>query len=365
MTDAGDPSASASDASEFAALHEIIAQARRKLNRSAWDFIVGGGDTETTVRRNRLALDSIAFRPRVLRDVSGVDASIEQLGRRLRLPVFLAPAGPLELFEPGAGATAAKAAEAFGVPQMLSSGCAPGREAVAAAAPGALRMFSLYVRGDDRFVRDYVERAIACGCAAFSLTVDAAVPSRRERHRPIDPRRQPRLAAQAALDWRTIRLIKESYDIPLVLKGIATAEDARIAIDHGVDWIYVSNHGGRMLDHGRGTMEVLPEVVDVAAGRARIMVDGSICRGSDVIKAIATGAQLVGLGRLQCFALAAGGEAAIVRMLELMEDEVQRSLALLGVTRFAELDRSYLHPAAPVTRADVLSAFPLLNIEPY
>src|SRR5262249_6998272 len=152
---------------------------------------------------------------------------------------------------------------------------------------------------------------------------------------------------------------------PLVLKGIATAEDTKIAIEHGVDWIYVSNHGGRQLDHGRGAFDVLPEVVEAAAGRAKVIVDRGFCRGSDIVKGIAAGADLVGLGRMQCYALAAGGQAAIVRMLELLEDEVQRTLGLLGVTRFAELDRSYLHPAPPANAPHVLSAFPLLKIEDY
>ncbi len=162
-----------------------------------------------------------------------------------------------------------------------------------------------------------------------------------------------------------MREVKSKFSIPLGLKGIATAEDARIALDHGVDWIYVSNHGGRQLDHGRGTMDVLPEVVDAVAGRAGIIVDGGFARGTDVVKALAAGANLVGLGRLQCYALAAGGEGAIVRMLELIEDEVQRCLGLLGVTEFAELDRSYLHAAPPVTAPHVFSAFPLLKIEDY
>jgi glycolate oxidase len=130
-----------------------------------------------------------------------------------------------------------------------------------------------------------------------------------------------------------VKLIKDKYKIPLVIKGIATAEDAAIALDHGVDWIYVSNHGGRQLDHGRGSMHVLPEIVDAVAGRAKIMVDGSFCRGTDIVKAIASGADLVGIGRLQCWALAAAGEAGIVRMLELLEDEVIRCLGLLGVTK--------------------------------
>src|SRR5262249_8303260 len=144
-----------------------------------------------------------------------------------------------------------------------------------------------------------------------------------------------------------------------------TVEDATIALDHGVDWIYVSNHGGRQLDHGLGSMEVLPEIVTAVAGRAKVMVDGSFCRGTDIIKAIAAGADLVGLGRMQCYALAAGGTPALIRMLELMEDEMRRSLGLIGVTSFAELDRSYIRAAAPTTQPHVLSAFPLLDVPEY
>src|SRR5439155_3434056 len=142
-------------------------------------------------------------------------------------------------------------------------------------------------------------------------------------------------------------------------------EDAAIALDHGVDWIYVSNHGGRQLDHGRGAMHVLPEIVGAVPGRAKSMVEGSFCRGTDIVKAIAPGADLVGIGRLQCWALAAAGEAGVIRMLELLEDEVQRCLGLVGVNRFADLDKSYLHPATPTNLPDVLSVFPLLRIEPY
>jgi len=231
-------------------------------------------------------------------------------------------------------------------------------------------MFQLYVRGDDSYVDDHVGRAIACGYAAFCLTVDTAIYSRRERdlakrHVTAGRRRAAGQGFQAALDWRTVDRIKQRFDIPLVLKGIATAEDARIALEHGVDWIYVSNHGGRQLDHGRGSMETLPEIVDAVAGQARLMVDGSFCRGTDIVKAIAAGADLVGLGRMQCYGLAAGGRGGVVRMLELLEDEVQRCLGLLGVNGFAELDRSYLHPGAPTTAPHVLSAFPLLDSDDF
>jgi glycolate oxidase len=149
--------------------------------------------------------------------------------------------------------------------------------------------------------------------------------------------------------------------VPLILKGIATAEDAALACEHGVDVVYVSNHGGRQLDQGRGSLDVLPEVVKAVGGRARIIVDGCFQRGTDVVKAIALGADLVGMGRMPCFGLAAAGAAGCVRMLELMEDEIRIALALLGVDRLAALDPSYVHPAPPVNLPHVFSAFPLLD----
>src|SRR5215469_2154260 len=355
---------------DFQVLHEIVAKARQNLNQNDWDYIVGATETEATLRRNRLALDSLGFRPRVLRDVSHVDATVMALGRRLQLPVVLAPVGSLESFHDGAAASVVRAAQRFGVVHMLSSVCAPGLEQVAAAAPDGARIFQLYVRGDEAWLDDHVARAIAHGYAAFCITVDTAIYSRRERdiakrHVVAGRRRASGREFQAALDWRAIRRIRAKFAIPLVLKGITTVEDARIALDHGVDWIYVSNHGGRQLDHGRGAIEVLPEIVAAVEGRAGIIVDGGFARGTDVVKGIAAGAHLVGLGRMQCYALAAGGEAALIRMLEILGDEVRRCLGLLGVTKFAELDGSYLHPAPPVTVPHVLSAFPLLKVEDY
>jgi isopentenyl diphosphate isomerase/L-lactate dehydrogenase-like FMN-dependent dehydrogenase len=355
---------------DFQTLHEIVAKARENLNQNDWDYIVGATETEATLRRNRLALDSLGLRPRVLRDVSNVDATVTAFRRRLRLPVLLAPVGALESFHEGSATSVVRAAREFGVAHMLSSVCQPGLEKVAEAAPDGCRVFQLYVRGDEAWVDDHVARAIANGYVAFCLTVDTAIYSRRERdiakrHVVAGRRRATGREFQAALDWRTVARIKGKFGIPLGLKGIATAEDARIALDHGVDFIYVSNHGGRQLDHGRGAMEVLPEIVEAAAGRVPIIVDGGFARGTDVVKALAAGANLVGLGRMQCDALAAGGEAALVRMLEILEDEVLRCLGLVGVTKFAELDRSYLHVAPPVTAPHALSAFPLLKIEDY
>ena len=356
--------------SDLLNLHEIVAKARQNLNQNDWDYIVGGVESETTLRRNRMALDAIAFRPRVLRDVSQVNASVVQFGRRLRLPVVLAPVGSLESFHPAGAESVVRGTGEFGAGHMLSSVCDPGLEDLAKAAPDALRLYQLYVRGDTAWVNDHVARAVAHGYAGFALTVDTAHYSRRERDIAkrfvtAGRRRVQGRAFQAGLDWRTVERIKSKFDIALMLKGIATAEDAKLALEHGVEWIYISNHGGRQLDHGRGALDVLPEIVDAVAGRARIMIDGSICRGSDIVKAIAAGADLVGIGRMQCFALAAGGQAGIVRLLELLEDEVQRCLGLLGVTRLAELDRSYLHPATPANPPHMLSAFPLLKIDDY
>lgn len=351
-------------------LHELVAKARQNLNQNDWDYIVGGAESETTLRRNRMALDSIAFRPRVLRDVSKVDASVSHFGRKLRLPVVLAPVGSLESFHAAGAESVVRGVEEFGCAHMLSSVCEPGLEDLAKVAPAALRLYQLYVRGDAAWVDDHVARALDHGYAAFALTVDTAHYSRRERDIAkrfvtAGRRRVQNRVAQASLDWRTVERIKKKFKIPLAIKGIATAEDAALAIEHGVDWIYVSNHGGRQLDHGRGSLDVLPEVVDAVAGRARIIVDGSICRGTDIVKAIATGADLVGIGRMQCFALACGGRSGVLRLLELLEDEVQRCLGLLGAASFADLDRSYLHPAAAVNLPHVLSAFPLLKIDDY
>ena len=355
---------------QFQNLHEFVRRARANLNQNAWDYIVGGAETETTMRRNRMALDEIAFRPRVLRNVARVDASVECFGRKLRLPVMLAPVGALEIFDPAAAAAVVRATGKFGAAHMLSSVSEPGLEKVADAAPGALRLFQLYVRGDDTFVEHHVGRAIAKGYSAFCLTVDTAHYSRRERDIAKRYVRESRHRAtggdfQKGLEWRTVKLIKDKFNIPLIIKGIATAEDALIALDHGVDWIYVSNHGGRQLDHGRGAMHVLPEIADAVKGRAKIMIDGGFCRGSDVVKAIASGADIVGIGRLQCWALAAAGETGVLRMLELLEDEVIRNLGLLGVTSFAQLDKSYLHAAMATNLPGVFSAYPLLDIEPY
>lgn len=360
-------SSTSSSASPFLTLHEIVQKARQKLNHDNWDYIVGGTETETTVRRNRAALDAIAFKPRVLRDVSQIDMGTTFLGRRLRLPVLLAPVGSLELFHPDSAIAVATAAHRFGVGHMLSSVSEVGFESVQRQVPDALRMFQLYVHGDAAWVDDLVARAQAAGCAAFCLTVDSAYYSRRERdiaQRNIRRSVVPGREFQPTLTWRDVDRIKSKLNIPLILKGIATGEDATIAIDHGVDMVYVSNHGGRQLDHDRGTLDMLPEIVQAVNGRAQIIVDGGINRGTDIVKAIAMGAHMVGLGRMQCYGLAADGVNGIVRMLELLELEVKSCMGLLGVCSMAELTPDYVCRAAESSASHVLSAFPHLSLEP-
>jgi len=356
----------APQAAEYLTLQEIVAAARAHLAPGPWAYLVGGAETETTVRRNRQALDALAFRPRVLRDVRRIDAGAACLGRRARLPVLLAPIGGLESFAEGGAAAAARGAAQFGVPQMLSSVCKPGLEATAAAAD-TQRFFQLYVRGDDAWVDDHVRRARAHGYAAFCLTVDVAVYGRRERDlagRFVKPWRAGADAGrdfQAALSWDQVKRYKDRHDLPLILKGIATAEDAALAVEHGVEVVYVSNHGGRQLDHGLGSIAVLPEVVAAVAGRAQVWVDGGFMRGSDVVKAIALGAQAVGLGRLPCLGLAAAGTPGLVRALEILEEEVRTCLGLLGVTSLGELGAAHLAPAPAVGAPGALGAFPLLG----
>ena len=306
----------------FQNLHEFIKAARHNLNRNIWDYLIGASETETTVARNRMALDSIAFRPRVLCDVAEIDCSVSLFRRKLRIPVLLAPVGSLELFEPGGGATVAKAATEFGNGIILSWVSHPELEATAEASGDGFKIYQLYVRGDADWVDDHFRRAIDARYDAFCITVDTDRYSRRERD--IAKRHQRRgvivrdnaRVFQAQFNWRDVERCKAKFDIPLILKGIATVEDARRAVELGIDCVYVSNHGGRQLDHGLGSIDVLPEIVEAVGGRARIIVDGGISRGTDVVKAMILGADAVAVGRLYVYGLAAAGGPGIVRLLE-------------------------------------------------
>ncbi len=369
-----DPFAPEAVAANALTFHELVVAARRKLTRDVWDYLVGGAETETAVRRNRQALDSVAFRPRVLTNVAEIEPGGSLLGQELRIPVILAPIGSLQLFEEGGGATASRAAEDFGIMNFVSSVCLPGLEGSAEASDSA-KVYQLYLADDEDWMRGLIRRVQSAGYNGFCLTVDTQVYSRRERDilkrwRPPSVGEATSRAAplnyQARMTWDLVKRIKDEFDIPLILKGIATAEDAGLACEHGVDVVYVSNHGGRQLDHVRGTLDTLPEVVKEVDGRTQVVVDGGFLRGTDIVKAKILGADAVGIGRLECIAMAAAGRQGVVRMLRILEHEITTCLGLLGVTSWDQLDRSYLHRALPVDPPGVLSALPFLDLDcPY
>jgi isopentenyl diphosphate isomerase/L-lactate dehydrogenase-like FMN-dependent dehydrogenase len=355
-------------AAEFQTIHEFVKAAKIRTNAMAWDYLVGATETETTLRRNRLAIDSIALKPRVLRDVSTCDTSTKFMGAKLRLPVLLAPVGSLETFHPEGGPGVAKAAAEFGVPSMLSSVGTMELEQIKGVT-GGLKIYQLYVRGDDAWVDARVERAVKAGYDAFAITVDTAVYSRRERDIAKRFKKSWRADVtgtehQAALSWKNIAHFKKTHKIPLILKGIGSVEDAKMAVEHGVEAIYISNHGGRQLDHGRGSLDVLGEVRAALGPKPKLIVDGGFARGTDIVKAVALGADMVGLGRVYCYALAAAGQAGVVRYLEILEDEMRSAMGLVGVNKLGDLNAGYLHQGAPVvTQQHVFSAFPLLGLD--
>jgi len=334
--------------------------ARRNLTDNVWHYLTGGAESETTMRRNRFGLDSLAFRPRALADVSKVDPSTTFLGQNLAIPVMLAPIGSLQSITPGGGATVAKAAAEFGTINFVSSVTQPSLEEIAAASAKA-KIFQLYVQGDLKWVENLLARVTCAGYSALCLTVDTAHYGRRERQmmdRWLPPsRRGVGYEYRAGLTWDTLDAIKEMAGLPFILKGVATAEDAVLAVEHGVSAIYVSNHGGRQLDHGRATIDMLPEIVDAVRGRAEIVLDGGIVRGSDVVKAIALGARAVAIGKLQGWGLAAAGQAGLVRVLEILRDETVTTMGLLGITKLDQLDLNHLGKVEAIPPAHEMSAF--------
>lgn len=357
--------------SELMTLGEIATAARTNLNKNLWDYLTGGADTEASIRRNRIALDSVVFKPKVLNDVSEISLSRQFLGKRLRIPVFLPPIGSIQAFHSGGGSSAAKAAEDFGTMMILSSACQPSFEEVAVVG-SAPKIYQLYLVGDESWMDDIIARSIESGYTAFCLTVDTAVYSRRERdiHKRYVPgsgRQVGQSGAepfnyQASMSWETVRHIKSNFDIPLVLKGIQRADDAIRAIDCGADVIYVSNHGGRQLDHARGSLDVLREVAEVVKNRVPVVVDGGFLRGADIIKGLCYGATAVGTGRLLGLAMAAGGPSVVVRALEILEQEMQITMGLMGIANIDDLSPDLVEATLPLPgQSKVLDAFPLLS----
>ncbi len=348
---------------DYVSNEELIREARRRLPQGAWDYLVGGSESETTLRRNRRAFDRIAFRPRILVDVSKIDTSVNFLGHKLRIPVILAPIGSLQVFDPEGAVAVTRAATEFGIMHCVSTATQPALEETAAATKTP-KIFQLYVHGDDKWVEDLIRRVKDADYKGFALTVDVAHYSRRER--PMITRYQPptrRIGTaperrwQASLTWDTMDRIRDLAGLPFMLKGVQTAEDAEIAMQHGVDYIWVSNHGGRQIDHGLGSLDTLPEIAQAVGGRARIIVDGGVQRGGDILKAVALGADVVALGRLQGWGLAAAGQAGVVRMLEILEDELISAMGLTGLTSIDQVTPKYVCHAEPVTDAHEMSSW--------
>lgn len=352
---------------EFLTLHEIVRKAKQNLDQGAWDYLVGGADTESSLRRNRAGVDSWVFKPRILNDVTNVQCETALLGQPLRMPVVMPPIGSVQAFEENGAAAVARACQAFGILQVLSSVCLPTFEDLAEQVPGP-RVYQLYLTGDEAWMDEIIERAVAAGYVGFCLTADTQTYSRRERdilkrYVPLSGRVSGGgdFNAQAAMSWDTVAHIKEKFDIPLFIKGVAVAEDAARCVEAGVDVVWVSNHGGRQLDHTRACIDALPEVVAAVAGRVPVIVDGGFMRGADVVKALCLGATAVGMGRFEALAMAAGGEPALTKALQILEHEIKTSMALLGVNCLEQLGPELVMREQSITAPGVLSAFPLIT----
>jgi glycolate oxidase len=347
---------------EFETNHEIIVRARRNTTGAVWDYIAGASESETAMRRNRQALDSIALRPRVLRDVANIDLSTTLLGHPSTMPLFLAPMASLQLMTPDGAIAADTAAERAGVLNVLSGHTLPTLEDVAANSPHP-KFFQIYVRGDRNWIEELLGRVKVSGYKALAVTVDAPVYSNRERQLMqnwVPPTRRNASGREylAALSWDIFDEISEIWGGPMILKGVGCPEDAEMAIEHGAAVVYVTNHGGRQLDHDRGTISILRDIVAAVDGRAEVWVDGGFVRGTDIVKAIALGANAVGIGKMQAFALAAGAADAVENCLEILRDELTIAMGLLGACNLSELNESFLADARPVGPCHEMSAFP-------
>lgn len=346
----------------FNTVTEMLVMAKRNLSHDEWDYINGAAESETSLRRNRLALDCLAFRPRILRDVRNIDVSTTLLGSKLKMPVVLAPIGGLQRMTKNGANDVDKAAAECGIMNFISTVTEPSIEEVAANSPHN-KVYQIYVRGDDQWVRNLVRRIMKAGYWGVALTVDSAFYGNRERLHPslIATRRVAARDWQKGVTWDTVKLIQDEIGgKPLFIKGVMTAEDAALSVEHGAHSVYISNHGGRQLDHVLGNIETLPEVIKAVDGKAEVVIDGGFVRGTDVVKALALGARAVGIGRLQAWALGAGGAEGLVACLRALEIEITTTLGLLGVKNISQLDSSYITKAMPVRHPHEHSAFPHL-----
>jgi 4-hydroxymandelate oxidase len=341
--------------------------ARERMAPPELDYVAGGADDELTLADNEAAFRHWRLRPRVLVDVSTVEPSTTVLGQPAATPLGIAPVAFQHFAHSDAELATARAAARAGVPFCLSTMSSRSIEEVAAAADEAgtgARWFQLYVHRDRARSEELVRRAARAGYAALVVTADFPVAGNRERdlrNRLPYPSRfgnfEAPLAAgegvlapviggfiDGSLSWTDLAWLRGLAHLPLVVKGVMTGEDAALAVEHGAGAVVVSNHGGRQLDRLPATIDVLPEVVAAVQGRAEVYLDGGVRRGTDVLTALALGARAVFVGRPIVYALAAAGEAGVDRALTLLDAEVRRDMALLGVTRPSEVGRQHLWP---------------------
>jgi isopentenyl diphosphate isomerase/L-lactate dehydrogenase-like FMN-dependent dehydrogenase len=341
---------------------ERIAESR--LDAGAYGYFAGGAGDELTLRENVAAFGRWQLRPRVLVDVGETSTATAVLGTPVSMPLLVAPTAYHRMAHPDGEPATARAAAAAGTIMCLSTMATATIAEVAAAAPDAPRWFQLYVFRDRGINRALIEQAAEHGYGAIVVTLDAPVLGRRERdlrtgfHVPAEIT-VPNIATAAGgwtgatplevlewidptLSWRDLEQIAAESPLPVVAKGIQGAEDALLAVEHGAAALIVSNHGGRQLDGVAASLDVLPEVVEAVDGRLEVLVDGGIRRGTDVAKALALGARAVLVGRAVLWGLAAGGDEGARRVLELLRDELENALALLGCTTPEAVTREHV-----------------------
>ncbi len=324
--------------------------AEERLDANAHAYFAGGAGDEVTLRDNVAAFERRKLRPRVLVDVGGGTTATTVLGTEVSLPVVIAPLALQRMAHPDGELATARAAAAAGTVMCLSTASTTRPAEVAAAAPDAPRWFQVYVFDDRGITEELVAEAIDSGYGALVLTVDAPFLGRRERDLRVDFKIPEGITPAGniftegfdlAFSWRDLEWLA-GYGLPVVVKGLITAEDARLACEHGAAAVVVSNHGGRQLDGVQATLDALEEVVDAVEGRIEVLLDGGIRRGTDVLKALALGARAVLIGRAMVWGLAVNGEAGVAHVLQLLRDEIQLGLALLGCRSPADVTRAHV-----------------------
>jgi len=352
---------------ELVAIEDFEEVARRQLAAMTYAYVAGGAGDEISLRRNRSAFDALLLKPRVLRDVSRIDTTVELFGRTLSCPILLAPTAYHRLVHPDGELATARGAGAAGLPLVVSSASNTTIEDVAAVATAPL-WFQLYVQTDRAFTRDLVQRVEAAGCEAICITVDTPVLGTRRREiragfclpegldranlrgcrgataAHLDESGVYSAVLDAAMTWEAIDWVRGFARVPVLLKGILAPEDAVLAVEHGVDGIIVSNHGARNLDTTPATIEALPHVVAAVDGRLPVLLDGGVRRGTDVVKALALGARAVLIGRPYLWGLAAAGPEGVEKVVELLRTELVAAMALCGLPSLAAIDGAALWP---------------------